>query len=253
MIPGLQSQSFFNFMVTVVSEFISKREIKHITYAVVYRQILFTGFEALSIITLAAVAVGAVIIIQGNSVLSNFSQSPMYYTILVAIIPRELSTLLTALIVIARSGTAISTELGNMNINNETLAIYSFGISPVAYLAVPRVIGMVISVVCLTIYFNVAAFATSGFVSFLSAAVIPTQFLYDLFTALSVTDLLISVVKSAFFGFFIGVIACYNGFKVQKAITEVPQRTIKTVVNSVATLVILDIIVTALFYLFLYD
>ena len=77
MIPGLQSQSFFNFMVTVVSEFISKREIKHITYAVVYRQILFTGFEALSIITLAAVAVGAVIIIQGNSVLSNFSQSPM--------------------------------------------------------------------------------------------------------------------------------------------------------------------------------
>jgi len=90
-------------------------------------------------------------------------------------------------------------------------------------------------------------------VSFLSAAVIPTQFLYDLFTALSVTDLLISVVKSAFFGFFIGVIACYNGFKVQKAITEVPQRTIKTVVNSVATLVILDITVTALFYLFLYD
>lgn len=253
MLPGIQNLSFFNFMVTVVSEFFSKRELKNLTYLVTARQILFTGYEALSIITLAAVAVGAVIVLQGNSVLDNFSQSPMYYTILVAIIPRELSTLLTALIVIARSGTAISTEIGNMNINNETLAIYSFGISPIAYLAIPRVIGMVVSVVCLTIYFNVAAFASSWFVNFLSDAVIPSHFLFELFNAMSITDLLMGVIKSTLFGFFIGVISCYNGFKVQRAITEVPQRTIKTVVNSVASLVLLDIFVTALFYLYLYD
>ncbi len=253
MVPGLSNLNFFNFLVSVVSEFISRREIKHLTYNVVYRQILFTGFEALSIITLSAVAVGAVIIIQGNSVLSNFSQSPMYYNILVAIIPREMGALLTALIVIARSGTAISTELGNMNINNETLAIYSFGISPIAYLAVPRVLGMTISVVSLSIYFNVAAFTSSWFVSFLTDAIIPSQFLFDLFSALTITDLMMGVIKSGLFGFFGGVIACYHGFKVQSAITEVPQRTIKTVVNSVSSLVLLDILVTALFYLYLYD
>jgi phospholipid/cholesterol/gamma-HCH transport system permease protein len=253
MIPGLKNLNFFNFLITVVSEFFSRREIKHLTYLVVYRQIFFTGFEALSIITLAAVAFGAVIIIQGNSVLSNFSQSPMYYTILVTIIPRELGALLTALIVVARSGTAISTELGNMNINNETLAIYSFGISPIAYLAVPRVLGVAISVVCLSIYFNVAAFLGSWFISFLFTSVVPTEFLFDLLSALSLNDLLMGFVKSCLFGFFCGIIACYNGFKVQNSITEVPQRTIKTVVNSVSSIIFLDIIVTALFYIFAYD
>lgn len=253
MVPGLSNLTFFNFLISIVSEFISHREIKHLTYNVVYRQILFTGFEALSIITLSAVAVGALIIIQGNSVLSNFSQSPMYYNILVAIIPREMGALLTALIVMARSGTAISTELGNMNINNETLAIYSFGISPIAYLAVPRVLGMTISVVSLSIYFNVAAFSSSWFVSFVTDAIIPSQFLYDLFSALTLTDLMMGVIKSGLFGFFGGVIACYNGFKVHSAITEVPQRTIKTVVNSVTSLVLLDILVTTLFSLYLHD
>jgi len=252
MIHGIQNLNFFDFLATVVSEFFSRREIKNITITVALRQILFTGYEALSIITLAAVAVGAVIVLQGNSVLASFSQSPMYYSILVAIIPRELSILLTSLIVIARSGTAISTEIGNMNINNETLAIYSFGISPIAYLAIPRVIAMIISVVCLTVYFNFAAFMSSWFINYLSDGVIPSHFIYELFTTMSITDLLMAIIKSSLFGFFIGVIACYNGFKVQSSITEVPQRTIKTVVNSVSVMVVLDINITSLFYLYLY-
>ncbi|OQY70526.1 MAG: hypothetical protein B6D45_11065 [Ignavibacteriales bacterium UTCHB3] len=69
---------------------------------------------------------------------------------------------------------------------------------------------------------------------------------------MSITDLLMAIIKSSLFGFFIGVIACYNGFKVQSSITEVPQRTIKTVVNSVSVMVVLDIIITSLFYLYLY-
>lgn len=70
---------------------------------------------------------------------------------------RELGPLLTAFIVVGRSGTAIATELGNMSVNREVTALRLMGIPISRFVIMPRMVGMVVSMICLTLYFDVVA------------------------------------------------------------------------------------------------
>ena len=222
---------------------------KQIGKIVLYRQILYTGYEALSIISLLGFAIGGIIILEGNAILPRFSQSKIFYTILVSVVVRELAYILTALIIIARSGTAISTELGNMVINDEIDALQSFGISPINYLIVPRVLGLIISMITLSIFFNTFTMFGSWFLSSIFYSLDLTTFSYSLFSELTMRDIAASIVKSVVFGFTIALISSFEGLKVTSASTEVPQRTIKAVVWSLTWIIIFDIIITISFYL----
>lgn len=222
---------------------------RKITRLILIRQILFTGFEALGLIVFVALAVGGIIILEGSVILPDFGRSKLLYTIVVIVVIRELGGLLTAFIITARSGTAIAAELGNMVVNHEVESLVSFGISPVLYLVVPRVLGVVLSMVALNIYFNAAALAGSWFIAHLFAPIPIQDFIYKLFSEISSRDILASFIKSLFFGFVIAVVSSYQGLQVSFASTEVPQRTIKGVVLSLIWVIILDIIITAIIYL----
>ncbi|MBI2417773.1 MAG: ABC transporter permease [Ignavibacteriales bacterium] len=221
---------------------------RNIGAIVLMRQILYTGYEALSIISLIAFAIGGIIIIEGNAILPGFPQSKIFYSILVSVVTRELSCLLTAFIIIARSGTAISTELGNMVVNHEIDALLTFGISPISYLVVPRVIGVLVSLVTLTIYFNVAAIFGTWLISAFFSPVSLSEYLFFVFSELTILDIFSSLLKSISFGFAVALISSYYGLSVNMASTEVPQRTIKAVVKSLSAIIVLDVIITALFY-----
>ncbi len=240
---------FLLFSVHIFRKIISFRRQRQARTLVLLRQILFTGFEALPLISFLALSIGGLIIIQGYNILENFGQSNLVFVILVTVVIRELSAILTALIVIARSGTAISTELGNMVINNEINLLLSLGISPVSYLVVSRVVGVVVALITLTIYFNLAALLGGWLFSTLFYPINFNYFFTQLFQQLAVTDIIISVLKSIFFGIGIALISSYQGLKVNIASTEVPQRTIKAVVSSIVFVVFADILITAIFYL----
>lgn len=215
---------------------------------VLLRQILFTGYEALGIISLIGLAIGGTIIIQGMSLLTNFGQTDYVYDILIIIITKELGPLLTAFILIARSGSSISTELGNMVVNHEIEALISFGIYPIRYLVVPRILGLVISIFCLTIYFNIMGLFGGYLVSSLFQSLSISDFFSNLLMKLTLTDLFVSQFKSLVFGFIIAIIACYYGLQVKFASTEVPIQTIKTVVSSITWILISGAIITILTY-----
>ncbi len=181
--------------------------------------------------------------------LPGFSQSKIFYTILVSVVVRELAYILTALIIIARSGTAISTELGNMVINDEIDALQSFGISPINYLIVPRVLGLIISMITLSIFFNAFSMFGAWFLSSVFYSLDIQTFTYALFSELTIRDIIASLVKSSIFGFTIALVSSFEGLKVVFASTEVPQRTIKAVVWSLTLIIIFDILITISFYL----
>ncbi|MFA6597166.1 MAG: ABC transporter permease [Ignavibacteriaceae bacterium] len=222
---------------------------RKITRLILIRQILFTGFEALGLISFVAIAVGGIIILEGSAILPNFGQSKLLYTILVIIILRELGGLLTAFIIIARSGSAIATELGNMVVHQEVESLVSFGISPVLYLVVPRVLGVVLSMLALNIYFNVAGLLGGWLVAYIFAPIPLLDFFSKLFSEIAVGDITSSFIKSLLFGFVIAVVSSYQGLQVSFASTEVPQRTIKAVVLSLSWVILIDIIITAMMYL----
>ncbi|MCK6606268.1 MAG: ABC transporter permease [Ignavibacteriaceae bacterium] len=243
--------NYSNFVVEFLAELIEDYKNRRLSNTVLIRQILFTGYEALWLISLSAVSISGLLILQGNAVFSGFTQSDVFFTIFVNAVIRELSCLITALIVLARSGTAIATELGNMQINNETESLISMGISPVSYLVIPRVIGVIAAIVTLTVYFNIAALAGGWFITLFFAPYDISEFIMDLFSVLSAPDILMSLLKSFMFGFAIASVSSYQGFKVTYASTEVPQRTIKAVVYSIGSIIVIDIILSLLYYLIL--
>jgi len=243
------TKEFYLFVMQVFRKTKTIHKQKQIGFMVLLRQIMFTGYEALPLIIFIALSIGGLIILEGNYILGGFGQSQLVYVILVTVVIRELSSIITALIVIARSGTAISTELGNMIVNNEINLLRSFGISPVSYLVVSRFIGVVVAMFLLTIYFNLAAVIGGWLFSTIFYPInfgyFVNQFLYHL----SFADIIIFVIKSIVFGTAIALISCYQGLKVSVASTEVPQHTIKAAVSSVIAVVVFDIIITALFYI----
>jgi len=242
---------FCGFLKLTLKELFSFWLKKDVTLKVLIRQILFTGYEALAIITLIGLAIGAIIIIYGFSLLSNFGQTDLVYTILIIIVTKELGPIITAFILIARSGTAISTELGNMVVNHEVEALNSIGVNPISYLVVPRILGVIISFFGLLIYLNIAGIL-GGYIFATIITPIPfIDFISNFFQKLKFLDIIVSILKSIIFGFIISLIPCYYGLKVEYATTEVPQKTIKAVVSSLTWVIILDIGLAIITYSFM--
>lgn len=245
-------EGFRHFMVfsyEVMSNLVTFGKQSQTGFSVVVKQIFFTGFQAAYIIGFLAVAIGGLIILQGNILLSAFGQSRWAYVILVSVVIRELSSILTALIVVARSGTSICTELGNMVVNSEIDLLKSCGISPISYLVVSRTIGVVVAMFTLGIFFNIVSVFGGWFFTSLFYPIYFGDFINNFINEVMIQDIMVSVVKSVIFGFIIALVSCYNGLNVVKATTEVPQRTIKAVVNSIMLIIISNIIITYLYTL----
>lgn len=217
-------------------------------YKVLINQILFTGYEALAINAVMAIAIGAAINVIGSSLLPQFGQSQLMYTILIIVITRELGPLLTAFVITARSGTAIATELGTMVVNHEIEAYIAVGLSPISYLVVPRFIGVVVSLLVLTIYFNI--FGLLG--SFLIVQVIKPipigEYLGSLLSTLTVGDVGWGLFKALVFGVIVSVVATYQGFSVNRASTEIPVAGIRAVGSIFILIIVADVLVTLMQY-----
>jgi phospholipid/cholesterol/gamma-HCH transport system permease protein len=170
-------------------------------------------------------------------------------TILVLVIIRELGPLLTAFIVIGRSGTAIATELGNMIVAHELEAIQAMGISPIYFIVGPRIIGVTIAVICLSLYFNVVALLGGFIVSRLILTISLPVFLRELMASLEAIDLVFGILKSLIFGLLIALTCTYHGLRVRYSSIEVPQVATRGVVSAILFCFMSNALLTLLFYL----
>ncbi len=236
------------FLAQVLRETVLFPRRRQVAFKVLVLQILFTGVEALGIVSLVALAIGAVIIVEGNTLLPRFGQSGLLYQILIVVITRELGPVLTAFIIIARSGTAIATELGNMVVSHEIEAYVSVGINPIAYLAVPRVLGVTIAMVALTVYFNVFGLVGSYLVSQLVKPTPVGEYFRNLLMTIQGRDVASTLVKGLVFGFIVAVVATYHGFRVKVAVTEIPRAAIAAVGQGFVLVFLADAIITLITY-----
>ena len=170
---------------------------------------------------------------------------------MVVVVVREFGPLITAMLVLARSGTANVVELGTARALGEVEALESMGIDPVHYLVMPRVVGMAIGVFGLTIYFIFSALASGYLWAFLqNVPLTPGDYFKQLAASLTWMDFAILVLKSGLFGMVIAVITCYHGLSQPLQLEEVSGVTVRAVSQSILACVALD----ALFifvYLFL--
>ncbi|MDR2608906.1 MAG: ABC transporter permease [Treponema sp.] len=237
---------FFARILKGVWAFISRGQA---SYKILIMQILFTFVEALSVSSMLALGIGAAVNIIGIPFLSQISQEHYIYILLVIIITRELGPLLTAFIIIARSATAIATEMASMVISHEVEAYISVGVDPIEHLAVPRFLGVTISLFLLNIYFSLFGLAGSFLVAQLFYTMAPEIYFGNLLGALSLADVVLSLVKSIAFGMIISTVAVYNGFNVERSSTEIPVAGLRSVGGAFAGCILVDIIFSAVYYM----
>jgi len=215
---------------------------------VLFKQVLFTGVDALPLIAIVALAIGGISIIQSLTFLPRFGGESFIGNILITVIVRELGPLLTGFIVIGRSGTAITTEIGNMAVSHEIEALESMGIDPIRYIVLPRIFGMTASLVSLNIYFDIFAILGGFLVSKLVLVTSFIPFLQRILESVVLSDLTISLLKGFIFGILISLTSSYRGFSVKTSSTEVPQMTTKGVVDAITALFLADGLITFIYY-----
>jgi phospholipid/cholesterol/gamma-HCH transport system permease protein len=218
-------------------------------FSVVSAQVYFTGVQALPLISVLALATGGICVLESMAQLQLLGQPSMVGNLLITIIIREIGPLLTALIVVARSGTAVATEIGNMRANREIEALETMGINPLSYIVFPRLVGGTVSVVCLAFYYNIVALF-GGFIVASFIKDMPFGFYSDLLAnAITVDDFGMFLLKNTFSGLIIFVVCCHQGLTVQQSAHEVPAMTTKAVVNSIIYVVLFNLGVSMAFYL----
>lgn len=213
-------------------------------------QLLFTYVEALPITTILSIGIGTAIVFLGNSLLVSIGQAKLTYTLLVIVITRELGPLLTAFVVTARSATAIATELASNVVNHEIEAYISVGIDPISHLAAPRFLGVTFSLFFLNIYFSLFGLVAPAIVVQFISTTNMAEYFNSLFMALSMEDILISIIKSLVFGMIISAIATLYGFNSGRASTEIPLAGLKAVSKAFVITILADVFITVLSYIF---
>ena len=216
--------------------------------AVAGRQVLFTGVEAMGLALTVAFLVGVSVVAQAQLWLSRFGQSEMLGRLLVAVIVDGAGPLLVNLIVIARSGTAIATELATMRVRGETEVLEALGVDPMVYLVLPRVVGVLACVFALTVLFVICSFV-SGYLAGLmlgANAGDPGRFARGVFEAATPDVAVGLVAKTALPGLLTGTICCVEGLSVRGAATEVPQAGTRAVVRSLTGAILITAVVSVL-------
>jgi phospholipid/cholesterol/gamma-HCH transport system permease protein len=164
------------------------------------------------------------------------------------VVVREVGPLFTSVLVVARSGTAIASELGSMRITREITALEVMGIDPMRYLVAPRVIGTAVSVFALTFYFEVITVLGGYLLAGPGGAMTFAAYLRSVLEAMGFMDVWVSLLKSAAFGLIIGAVCAFQGLTVEKSITQIPQKTTRAVMGSLGLIFTSDAVLTFIFY-----
>ena len=214
-------------------------------------QVLSIGVEPLWFVGAVAVFVGISVVVQLTFWVGEAGQSQLLGPLLVAVVARELGPVLINLIVIVRSGSAMTTELGVLKINGEVRALEAQGSDPFLQLVMPRVLGTAVSTFCLTIVFILVAFASGYlFAAWMGIGNRDLLLFADTVSrAVQPKDIFNILAKSILPALFASASCCIGGLGVGGSVTEIPQATQRALTRSVAGLFVISAVVSLLTYL----
>jgi len=152
---------------------------------------------------------------------------------------RELGPLMTAILFAGRSGSAFAAQLGTQKVNEELNALTTFGLSPMYFLVVPRLIASSLVVPLLSVFATILGILGGGLVMAMYD-ITYTQFYVQLLKSVTVTDIVFGLVKAVIFGFVIALIGCQCGMNTGAGAAAVGSSTTKSVVKSIIWIVVID-------------
>jgi phospholipid/cholesterol/gamma-HCH transport system permease protein len=205
------------------------------------------GVRALGIIGLMSFLIGIVIAQQGAVQLQQFGAEIYTINLIGRITVRELGTLMTAIMVAGRSGSAFAAQLGTMKITEEIDAMRTIGVSPIEALVIPRLIAAVVMMPLLAFWAMLMSLLGGGIFVWLDLGIPPLTYVQRLGEVVPATDLWIGLIKAPVFGFIIALAGCFQGMQVEGNSEEVGLRTTLAVVQSIFLVIVLDAVFAVFF------
>ena len=205
------------------------------------------GVRALGIIGLMTFLIGVVIGQQGAVQLEQFGAEIYTINLIGRISVRELATLMTAIMVAGRSGSAFAAQLGTMKLTEEIDAMRTIGVSPVEALVIPRMMAAIIMMPLLSFYAMIMTMIGGGLFVWIDLGIPPLTFIQRIQEVVPITDLWVGLIKAPVFGFIIALVGCYQGMLVEGDAEQVGLRTTASVVQAIFIVIVLDAVFAVFF------
>jgi phospholipid/cholesterol/gamma-HCH transport system permease protein len=211
-------------------------------------QMVNVGVNSLPTVGLACLFMGLVLAMQSAGQLEQLGATERVADLVAFSMLREIGPLITAVVVIGRSGSSITAELGTMKVSEEIEALDVMAIDPVRYLIVPRVLAMIIMMPCLTIIGEILGLLGGWLLAVNSLGIDPFLYITRSLQAVTFKDLFTGLFKAVTFGYLVGTIACSYGMEVTGGAEGVGRNTTRSVVTCLLAMLGMDAILTALFF-----
>jgi phospholipid/cholesterol/gamma-HCH transport system permease protein len=225
-----------------------RREQFQVLRRVLRLQVKFTALEALPLTMIAALLMGGITLIQVFGQLSTYGAEDYLSQLLAKLVIRELGPLLVGVIVIGRSGTAIAAEMASMKLSGEVDALIATGVNPIQYLLVPRMLGGIVAVFSLIIFFDATALLGGFIVAWWRLPLSLTSFMDALGGVIGAKELAITFLKALVFGGSIPLLCASYGLRVKRSTTEIPQAVTKAAVASLLMVFLIGGLLSAALY-----
>jgi phospholipid/cholesterol/gamma-HCH transport system permease protein len=211
-------------------------------------QAMAVGVEAIPIVSLITFFVGLIMALQSAYQLRKLGAMQFVAAAVAISILRELGPLLTAIVVIGRSGSAFAAEIGTKKVTEEVDALRTMAFDPVAFLVAPKFLAMLVMMPCLSIWADLMGIVGGSVFGVAGANFTFTSYFQATRDAIVTRDVYTGLIKSVLFGLVITAVGCKEGFATGAGAEEVGRSTTAAVVTSIALVIVVDLIFTALFY-----
>jgi len=216
-----------------------------------FDQMVAIGVASMPTVALANFLLGIVLAIQGAGQFAKLGATDLVANLVAFSILREIGPLITAVIVIGRSGSAITAELGTMKVAEEIEALNVMGIDPVKYLVVPRLLAMIVMMPMLTVLGEGVGLFAGWLISVTSLHLDPIFYVANSIQAVEQKDLFTGLLKALIFGSVVGTVSCFYGIQVEGGAEGVGKSTTKSVVTCLTAMLAMDAVLTAIIYFIL--
>jgi phospholipid/cholesterol/gamma-HCH transport system permease protein len=208
----------------------------------------FVGVKSTTVIILTGMSTGAVLALQTYYGFSQFGAETMVGAIVTLSMTRELGPVLTSLMVTARVGSAMATELGTMRVTEQIDALEVMAANPLKHLVVPRLVATILMLPVLTVICNFVGVLGAYIVGVKMLNINPGLFVSRIYDMVKVVDLLNGLVKSACFAVILSLVGCYKGFSTTGGAEGVGRSATEAVVLSSILILVSDYFLTAIMF-----
>ena len=213
----------------------------------ILHNIQLAGVEALPITGLLSFLMGIVIAYQGATQLERFGANIFIADLVGLSMVRELSPLLTAIIVAGRSGSAYTAQIGTMKVTEEIDALRTIGVVPQELLVLPKMLALIVVLPLLTVYTDVAGVLGGMIMARSRLGVSFEAFLDRLDDAIRLSSYVTGISKAPVFAMIIALVGCYRGFQVTGSAESVGRETTLSVVQSIFLVITTDALFSVVF------